>query len=682
VTSPTDPADHATGTASLFKVGGTYQNAGGLQIAIPATGVPWTAGNQLKVTLGGGGTTSAGDPVVTFAKVPNNATVSQRGIAASDLDTRAGYSGTHATQGTAIGTAPTTAIKAPTAKLNPADHSELDITLPDPNGASATGVFLLSLDGIQISVAQGTSLADQVVTATVSSADVTVAGTTTLGYISPYVLSTSGDTTTTNGVVSVPSVLLSEALKNVFADGVADTTFTLQVAGTNVDSTHPIAFAEAAANSLKGASTTSGATVENSAIAAGDDTVDFKVTAGSDTKLETISLSGLKVVNSKPGTDITLSIVSDLNVADNGGSTGFAFAPDQSAGASVTLTASEKLPRIAGSNRYATAADVADLGNWDGDAVVLANGLDAKNGADALSASFLAGVKGAPILLADSSNTLPEATTDALKKLFKDSGAEVTIYVMGKTDSVSQAARDAALAAVKSTLNPVGTAAVVEVAGNDRYETSTASLSKAGASAVATANLGKGNLRTAFLASGTVNADALAAAGISAGARIPVLLTTNGDALPNSVASAIKDQHIDQIIILGATDRVSQKVEDALTADGVNVVRVAGANRFETAVDLSTLARANPTDGLGFNAGGTAYLANGLTGWVDALSVGPLAGQAGGAVLTVDGSASLPTSTATYLKNKDTTLTSVQALGSTDRITDSAVTEAAKAVVK
>jgi len=676
----------ATGLANVLNVGGTYQAAGGLQIALLASGVGntpgWTAGQTVTVDLGGGGN-DATHSNVTFAKTPVSVTLAQNAIAATDLDTRAGFSGKNATPGTKIGATPATSWGTVAASLSNSNKT-LTISLPDPTkavaGTAATDVYLMSVDGIQLNVSKDSDPTDQVVTATVAGTG-GASGTTTLGYISPYFLTTSGDATTTNNTVSLPAVLIAEGLKEAFNDGAA-TNFTLNVTGTDLDSTHAIGFAAAGAGTLSGASSTAGNTVTNAAILAGATQAVVTLSDGDDAKLETISISGLKVQNAKPGTDVTLTL-SQANGADNnGGVSSFTFVPDQTDGASVTVSATEKLPRIAGSNRYETAADVAALGDWGGDAVVLANGINAKNGADALSASFLAGAKDAPILLTDSSGTLPQATVDALKKLFKDSGAKVTIYVLGKTDSVSQAARDAALAAVKSTLNPVGSAEVVEVAGNDRYETSVAAVDKAGTASVASVNLGKGNLRTAFLASGQVNADALAAAAVSAGARIPVLLTTNGDALPTSVSAAIKDQHIDQVIILGATDRVSQKVEDALTAAGVNVIRVAGANRYETAVDLSTLARKTPTDGLGFNAGSTAYLANGDTGWVDALSVGPLAGQAGGAVLTVNGSASLPSSTAAYLKDKTTTLTSVQALGATDRIADSAVTEAAKAVVK
>lgn len=681
--------DRATGTANLLNVGGTYQAAGGLQIALLASGggnTPgWTTSQTVTVALTGGGN-SAGVNNVTFSKVPNTVTLAQNPVAITELATRAGFNGTHATAATPIGAAPTTVWGTITPTVS-ADGKTLTVTLPDPAnavpGTAATDVYLLSLTGIQLNVASDADVSAPVVVATVAGTG-GASGFTTLGYLSPYVFTTSGDATFTNNSVALPALVLSEATKEAFNDG-SVTDFTVQVSGTDLDATHPIGFAAAGAGTLSGATSTAGETVTNGAVAGGATTATFQLSDGDDSKIEKISLSGLKVQNVKPGTDVTLTIVPNspatvLNNASNTAAAGFAYAPSQVKGASVTVKASDVQARIAGKNRYETAAKIADLRNWTGDAVIIANGTDMKNGADALAANYFAGVKDAPILLTGSDSLAPEAEAE-LTKLFKDSGAKVTIYVLGKTDSVSSAARTKALDTVKATLNPVGSAEVVEIAGNDRYETSAAVVDKAGAAAIATANLGKGNLRTAFLASGQVNADALAAGAVAAGAHIPVLLTTNGDALPASVAKTIKDQHIDQIIVLGANDRISDKVEADLKADGVNVIRVAGANRYDTSVKLSTLVRKNPTDGLGLNGGSTVYLANGDGGWADALAVGPLAGLAGNAVLTVNSGASLPSVTATYLKDDTSGLANVEGVGGTDRVTDSAIAEAAKALL-
>lgn len=332
--------------------------------------------------------------------------------------------------------------------------------------------------------------------------------------------------------------------------------------------------------------------------------------------------------------------------------------------------------RIAGANRYATAADIAaqfaKTAAFTGNAVILANGTDAKNGVDALAANFLAGAKGAPILLTGSTALAPEAKS-ALGSLFAGKTGAITVYAMGKTDAVSQAARDAAAAAVKAAAKGA-TVTVVEVAGSNRFATSADAAAKAGA-AVKSYDLGKGAGKTAFLASGLVNADALAAGGASAKAGVPVLLTGAGATLPTEVSAAVKTLGITNVVILGGTDRVSKSVEDSLTAAGVHTLRLAGSGsqaRFDTAALINGLEfKAASAGGFGVTAGDTAYLANGLAGFPDALAVGPLASATSAPLLTVPATA-LPTSTGKFL-TATAGITTVVALGKTDRIGNAVV---------
>ena len=139
----------------------------------------------------------------------------------------------------------------------------------------------------------------------------------------------------------------------------------------------------------------------------------------------------------------------------------------------------------------------------------------------------------------------------------------------------------------------------------------------------------------------------------------------------------IRKESITQLLVLGNTDRVSQAVLHQATAAGVtSIKRIAGTDRFATAAQLYTFAMGSMEDASGDRygaAGGTTvYLANGLTGFPDALSVGPLAGQHGAALLTVP-AGTLPDSTARFLTGHQATLGEVIALGQPATVAQSLV---------
>lgn len=304
--------------------------------------------------------------------------------------------------------------------------------------------------------------------------------------------------------------------------------------------------------------------------------------------------------------------------------------------------------RIAGANRYETAAKVA-TGFGTAGAVVVANGTTAKDGVDALAANYLAGRVGAPILLTQATRT-DSATLGAIKAVLKGA-TDPVLYVMGGTDSVSDAVVAQLKAAAASTAS--GAVTVKRIAGANRYATS-ASVATTPGAVTNSLTLGTGSgATTAILVSGEVNADALAAGPLSYAWGVPVLLTPSGQ-LPSDVAGAIKSLGITQLIVLGGADRVPQAVLDQATAAGVvSVKRIAGADRFDTAAQLYGFAADTLQDSTGshYGAGGTtAYLANGATGFPDALAAGPLAGKNGDVLLTVQ-QGKLGASTQSFLKS-------------------------------
>lgn len=318
--------------------------------------------------------------------------------------------------------------------------------------------------------------------------------------------------------------------------------------------------------------------------------------------------------------------------------------------------------RIAGTDRYATSALVAERFGT-ANAIVVANGAHAKQGLDALSANYLAGDVDAPVLLTQATAVSAGAVT-AVKKVLRGASGP-TIYVMGGTDSVSDAVADQIKAAAASVA--AGPVSVLRVAGADRYATSVLAATAAGAISNAIRLTPTGTAqKTAILASGQVNADALAAGALSNAWRIPVLFTRD-NALPASVRDVLVDEKITQLLVLGDTDRVSQAVLDQARAAGIaSIRRIAGADRFATGAQLYTFAMNSMEnasgDHYGAPGGATVYLANGLTGFPDAVSVASLAGRRGDVVLIVP-SSTLPESTGGFLLRHRGALDDAIALG-------------------
>lgn len=143
---------------------------------------------------------------------------------------------------------------------------------------------------------------------------------------------------------------------------------------------------------------------------------------------------------------------------------------------------------------------------------------------------------------------------------------------------------------------------------------------------------------TALLATGRAFADALAAAPLSAARSGPILLT-EPDAVPDETMDALDDLGVTDVIVLGGPSAVSEDVEAQLTEASYEVVRRAGANRFQTAAQLALLAHPDGAD--------TVLLATGAD-FADALAAAPLA-AAEGAPILLAGRDRLPQATADAL---------------------------------
>lgn len=293
--------------------------------------------------------------------------------------------------------------------------------------------------------------------------------------------------------------------------------------------------------------------------------------------------------------------------------------------------------RVAGEDRFETAAEVARL-QFPGGAstAVIATG---KEFPDALSGTGLAGAADAPILLVRHAQ-VPEPTTEALEDL-----GVGNVYILGGDDAIS---RD-----VEAELEE--RYEVARVGGSNRYGT---------AELVAReidrleGQLGEiAGLTTAFVASGQTFPDALAAGSVATTGEHPFpILLVGTDAYPRATERAIEDLGIDQAIIVGGHEAVSDHVERHLEEDTRAVRRLAGTDRHATAVAVADFAM------IEFDYHGELTVLARSDVFADALTVGLHAGRNDAAILLAP-PGQLPRPTHQWLHDLCPTVEVVRAAG-------------------
>ncbi|HJR38671.1 MAG TPA: cell wall-binding repeat-containing protein [Nocardioidaceae bacterium] len=125
----------------------------------------------------------------------------------------------------------------------------------------------------------------------------------------------------------------------------------------------------------------------------------------------------------------------------------------------------------------------------------------------------------------------------------------------------------------------------------------------------------------ALIATGTDFPDALAASYLAGSLGAPVLLT-DPNGVPVETALALQTLKTKNVTILGGTSAVSPAVESQLRSAGLFVDRIAGANRYQTALEIAKRPLAHHVGSL-FNER-TAIVASGAN-FADALAGGPIA---------------------------------------------------------
>lgn len=242
----------------------------------------------------------------------------------------------------------------------------------------------------------------------------------------------------------------------------------------------------------------------------------------------------------------------------------------------------EQVLRLAGEDRYATAVEIAREAFPEGaNYVIIARG-DVY--IDALAGSFLAGAAEAPLLLTRT-HSLPQVTAQALEEL----EAEKAI-ILGGESAVSEDVNEELIDMEMDT---------VRVGGEDRFDTAVQIME------YGFENFEIGDPEGAIIINGHAPSDALAAGTWANENQVPILMVQT-DSLPEVTEGALEG--LEWVNIIGGTAVVSQGLEDAMTME---VTRYAGANRYETSVEV---ARGLYPDARNF------ALVNGMEGLVDALA--------------------------------------------------------------
>jgi len=123
---------------------------------------------------------------------------------------------------------------------------------------------------------------------------------------------------------------------------------------------------------------------------------------------------------------------------------------------------------------------------------------------------------------------------------------------------------------------------VNRLAGQDRYETA------------ATIARQWSHSDYAILVSGENYPDALASAPLAQKHNAPIVLTTS-DSLPNPTKQALSDLQVNNVIIVGGTGVIAPSVETSLQSMGISTTRIAGQNRYETAIKIAEKVQASPS---------------------------------------------------------------------------------------
>jgi len=548
--------------------------------------------------------------------------------------------------GTATKPSPVSALSATSSSAQCTAAGIKDVvTVTFNSPASTTGatdVFAITLGGIKYTTGS------------------TAVGNVNLGLAANGSLSAPAPASVSNATVAntkfVAASVVPVSGSAAVISGVALGTLTASDVNSHVINS-PIKFTLAPAGAVFTAGSTptltgpSGTTWTYSALGANTLTATLATGTIPTTSANTFVLSGAKI-------DIPAAYVGPVTVtADFGGTV---------IGSAATVASVVNQSRVGGTDRYATAAALfnAKFPAHNATSVVLATGALFP---DALSAGFLAAQQSTGILLTQP-KVLPSITLNTMV-----TNPIGTVYIVGGPGAVSLAIENQ-IAALHVSNNSTGPFInVIRLGGADRYATNKI----VNEHQFATHS-------TAVIATGAVFADALSVGPAVYNKQFPLLLTTPA-ALAPSAQQQLVDMGVTNVVIVGGTGAVSTAVETAIKGLGITITaRLAGADRTLTAAAIATWetnAITTTPPGLAFSKA-TVHIATGAD-FPDALTAGPVAGTAPGAVILLAQSPTVLGPGAPAYLGKSTVgpfVTTLNALGLTGAVSPAVMNAAAVAL--
>ena len=323
----------------------------------------------------------------------------------------------------------------------------------------------------------------------------------------------------------------------------------------------------------------------------------------------TVTLGGKTL---KAGTDYTVGYaenvklgIASVRITGMGNYTGTNWANFE-----IVKSGDGNVERLFGETMLDTMAEIVDEG-WAGETggtVVLTT---VAGYWDALTAAGIAGMNRAPVLMTDRLE-LSAQTAAELKKL-----APKKIIVCGGPAVVADDVVAAAAAAA-------GGAETVQIYGETMTDTADEVYKQAPKEAGGTWN------GIALLCTSNGYWDALAAAPLSYGRGMPILLTDSRDSVSASTLKVLQSEGIQGVIIVGGNAVVSEAVEKQLDAAGVRVFdRLWGETAIDTSMEVAEYA-------LTFNMRVDLMGIATQNGYWDALSGAALCGKLNSVLVLVD----------------------------------------------
>lgn len=228
--------------------------------------------------------------------------------------------------------------------------------------------------------------------------------------------------------------------------------------------------------------------------------------------------------------------------------------------------------RIGGADRYETsllaATQLEIFSDQPLDTVVLVSG---ERWTDAVIAAPLAGALNAPVLM-----TPPDELRDDAKEFLRRAGITRAVIVGSASSDPSHGPGRGVRVAVADALDDAGLS-TERIAERHRHATAVAVAQQIEPGVMPWRG------RTAIVASDKVFADALVAGPFAARGNHPVLLNPRSE-LRSDVAAYLLEAEIEHVVLMGGTAALGQAVEDSVRELGINVTRLAGTDRYGTAV--------------------------------------------------------------------------------------------------